>query len=167
MRCWGCQSPASAHRAHYRPRFKGILAGTVGEVAQRCPQNIRHKSEAAPALEVWRECVRYGFSYTTPAAPSQADFSRKSICLGAKEESLMDYLRVIPGMDQPGTMATQEFIVSEFHGVKIDISLELDTDSIMFCDYFTPQLFCSQIWDFCGVKINISLELDANSITLC
>lgn len=92
-------------------------------------------------------------------------FSRKSICLGAKEENLMDYLQVIPGMDQPGTMAIQESIVSEFHGVKIDISLELDTDSIMFCDYFTPQPFCSQMWDFCGVKINISLELDANSIT--
>lgn len=118
------------------------------------PKDVEHKGEAAPPLEVWGECVRYGFSYTTPAAPSQADFSRKSICLRVKEENLVDYLRVIPGMDQLGAMATQESIVSELHGVKTDISLELDTKSIVldtksivFYDYFTPQLFCSQIWE--------------------
>lgn len=79
----------------------------------------------------------------------------------------MDYLRVIPGMDQLRTMATQGSIVSELHGVKIDISLDLDTNSIVVCDYFTPQLFCSQIRDFCGVKTDISLELDTNPIVFC
>lgn len=67
-------------------------------------------------------------------------------------------------MEHLGTMATQESIVSELHGVKIDISLKLDTNSIVFCDYFTLQFFCSQIWDFYGVKIDNSLQLDANSI---
>lgn len=56
------------------------------------PKDAGHKGEAAAPMEVWRECVRGGFSYTTPAAPSQADSSRKSICLRAKEENLMDYL---------------------------------------------------------------------------
>lgn len=53
------------------------------------PKGVEHRGEAAQ--EVWRECVRYGFCHTAPAAPSQANFSRKSICLRAKEENLMDY----------------------------------------------------------------------------
>lgn len=35
-------------------------------------------------------------------------------------------------MDQVGTMASQESIVSELHGVKTDISLELGANSIVF-----------------------------------